>query len=208
MHFKVNVKKHPYFSSQEFDRLQHRLREMGINPDKCIYIDIGHDGLRPFKGTNYRGTWGVWVCMKNVNPTVHYRYMSVQEVALWPTSSRKRADNVNPTINYSTSFRQLLQELHDLSHRDTPLTIYNGFTGSNMSLHVIIASIMCDSPGRAKVSSAGSANAYFPCQWCILQAECADGTGRTLYPAGYIQPMTTDLCEFVVDLVEPPSGRK
>ena len=95
----------PYFQSQEFARLSGILHSKSIDLEKCIFIEIGHDGFNVYKHSPWRSTWGVWMRVKNVSPRVSGRYMNVRELALYPQNSRKRYDGVNDTVDITVTFQ-------------------------------------------------------------------------------------------------------
>lgn len=104
----------PYFESPEYQRLCRALEERHLDINKCVLIEIGHDGFNPFKGTSWRQTWGFWMKVKNTNPTIAYRYMNVKEVALLPRSTRFRQDGLHLQVCWSTAWEAILDELAGL----------------------------------------------------------------------------------------------
>ncbi len=82
-----------------------------VKLDKCVYVEIGHDGFQPFNNTPHRSTWGVWLKVKNVDPCVQFRYMNVRELALWPQAKRKRGDGYCDKIDITQAFEQIALEL-------------------------------------------------------------------------------------------------
>lgn len=66
--------------------------------------------------------------IKNVCPSICFRYMNVREVALWPQARRKRADNETDNIEVSTAFRQITAELKKLCTKEGRVQVYNAAT--------------------------------------------------------------------------------
>ena len=91
------------------------LSQRGISQEQCVFIDIAHDGFMPFKATSSRHAWGVWLRVKNVDPSVHFRYFNVRELALWPQASKPRSDGFVDKVNVTLGFRQIIDELVQLS---------------------------------------------------------------------------------------------
>lgn len=141
-----------------------------MDPAKCVYIDIGHDGFSPFDINHPHSCWAVWFKVKNVHPTVHYRYMNMRELYLLPQTTRRRWDNIIPSVSVEAVLDMLYEELEQLILPESPLPVYNAHTGDTIPMHVVLSSMMGDSPARQKVSSAGNAISIFPCHWCILQS--------------------------------------
>ena len=75
-----------------------------IRAEECVFIEIGHDGFLPFANTDHRSTWGVWLRVKNVDPTIYFRYMNVRELALWPKAKRPRGDGEKDNIDIKEAF--------------------------------------------------------------------------------------------------------
>lgn len=172
----------PYFSSPEYSRLKSALQEMGLNPAQCVYIDIGHDGFSPYDVNHPHSTWGIWMKVKNVDPTVHFRYMNTRELYLFPQSPRRRWDNEMESVQVEAVLELLYQELEALCLANKPLDIHNAYTNTTTPMHIVLATMMGDSPARSKVSCAGTAISIFPCHWCLLQSSkgpSAKGQGST-----------------------------
>lgn len=158
----------PYFQSPEYNRLLEQLSARELDISECLLIDLGHDGFQPFKRTDTRSTWGVWLRVKNVSPTVHYRYMNVKELSLLPRSTRSRQDQLYLQPSFDTVWEDLLNELADLCIPGSPMTVYDSHKQTTRELYVILSGIFADSPARKKTNCAGGANAHFPCPWCIM----------------------------------------
>jgi hypothetical protein len=83
-HFNRNLQDVPYFNSPECNRLRRELHRRGVAWHQCIFLEVGHDGFQPWSNTSHRTTWAVWMRVKNVCPSICFRYMNVKELALWP----------------------------------------------------------------------------------------------------------------------------
>lgn len=75
-----------------------------VTPQQCIFVEIGHDGFQPWNNTTHRSTWGIWLRVKNVCPSIFFRYMNVKELGLLPQARRPRADNVKEKVEVHDAF--------------------------------------------------------------------------------------------------------
>ena len=98
----------------EYKRLVEYLRVQGIDQTDCVFIDIAHDGFMPFKATSSRHSWGVWLRVKNMDPSIHFRYFNIKKLALWPQASKPRVDGVVDRVDVQLGFKQVIQELRQL----------------------------------------------------------------------------------------------
>lgn len=94
----------PYFRSPEWNRLSKYLHDKGVPTNKCIYIELGHDGFNVFKHSPSRSTWGVWFRVKNISPRLAFRYANVREIALYPQNSKSRYDGVKESVDVNIAF--------------------------------------------------------------------------------------------------------
>lgn len=179
----------PYFKSPEYSRLASKLEAEGLDMQDCVLIDIGHDGFQPFKRSDFRSTWGVWLRVKNVSPRIHYRYMNVKELSLLPRSTRSRSDKLYLQPSFDTVWEGLIKELADLCIPENPMTVYDGHTQTHREVYVVLAGLFADGPARKKTNCAGGATSHFPCQWCVMQSR---PVARTLYAGGYLSPAIVD----------------